>query len=55
MAGERNEIQIQHVKKKFQIDKKTVTVLQDIDLTIRPGEIVSMSEAVAVGRARCCV
>lgn len=51
MAGERNEIQIQHVKKEFQIDKKPVTVLQDIDLTIRPGEIVSIVGGSGCGKS----
>lgn len=45
------EIAIHHVKKEFQIEKDSLLVLKDIDLTIEPGDIVSIIGGSGCGKS----
>lgn len=49
--GEKNQIEITNVNKQFQIDNKTVDILQNINLNFKKGEFVSIVGASGCGKS----
>lgn len=49
--GEKNQIEIKNVNKQFQIDNKTVDILQNINLNFKKGEFVSVVGASGCGKS----